>query len=176
MEIRPAVPEDARAIAEVHVRTWQAAYINIVPQPYLDGMSIDEREKAFREALTRGKTEMWVAVEREQVIGWIGFGPSRDAGAPPDVGEIEAVYVLPEHWSTAAGRELWRTGVRRLAERGFTSVTLWVLEDNARAIRFYRSVGMQPNPASRKMHPIAGTHLAKVRYESQPAAPSTIEG
>ena len=171
MTIRPAVLEDARAIAEVHVRTWRAAYIDIVPQAFLDGLSVDKREAAFREALARGKPEMWVAVADSQVIGWIAFGPSRDVGAPPDVGEIEAVYVLPEHWSTGVGRDLWRAAVGRLSQLGFTSFTLWVLEENARAIRFYSSAGMQPNLASRKLHSIGGRQLGEVRYESQAGVP-----
>jgi ribosomal protein S18 acetylase RimI-like enzyme len=152
------------------VRTWRAAYVDIVPQTFLDAMSVDKREVAFREAIARWKPEMWVAVKDAQVIGWIAFGPSRDAGAAPEVGEIEAIYVLPEHWSTGAGRELWRAGVGRLAERGFTSFTLWVLEDNARAIRFYRAAGMEPNPATRKLISVGGKQLAEVRYESQSVA------
>jgi len=157
------------------VRTWQAAYVDIVPQTYLDGLSVDKRETAFREALTRGKPEMWVATNDAQVIGWIAFGPSRDDGAPPAVGEIEALYVVPEHWSTGVGRELWRAGAGRLGERGFTSITLWVLEDNARALRFYGAAGMQPNPATRKLLSIGGKPLAEVRYESQSAAPPADE-
>jgi ribosomal protein S18 acetylase RimI-like enzyme len=157
------------------VRTWRAAYVDIVPQAFLDGLSVDKRETAFREAITRWKPEMWVATHEAQVIGWIGFGPSRDAGVAPEVGEIEAIYVLPEHWSTGAGRELWRAGARRLGERGFTSITLWVLEENVRAMRFYSAAGMQPNPASRKLLSIGGKQLAEVRYESRSAATAAGE-
>ena len=149
------------------MRTWRAAYVDIVPQPYLDGLSVDKRETALREGLARGKPEMWVAVNDAQVIGWIAFGPSRDAGAPPAVGEIEAIYVLPEYWSTGVGRELWRAGAGRLGERGFTSFTLWVLEDNVRAMRFYSAAGMQPNPATRKLLSIGGKSLPEVRYEGR---------
>lgn len=157
------------------MRTWRAAYVDIVPQPYLDGLSVDKREAALREALTRGAPEMWIAANDAQVIGWIAFGPSRDAGAPPAVGEIEAIYVLPEYWSTGAGRELWRAGVARLTERGFTSFTLWVLEDNVRAMHFYSAAGMQPNPATRKLLSFAGKQLPEVRYESQPMPPPANE-
>jgi ribosomal protein S18 acetylase RimI-like enzyme len=159
----------------VHVRTWRAAYVDIVPQPFLDQMSVDKREATFRDVIVRGNPEMWVATQDAQVIGWIGFGPSRDAGAAPEVGEIEAIYVLPEHWSTGVGRELWRAGVARLRERGFTSFTLWVLEDNVRAMRFYSAAGMRPNPATRKLLSFAGKQLPEVRYESQSAAPSANE-
>jgi hypothetical protein len=38
MSIRLAQASDARAIAEVHVRSWQAAYRDLLPQEYLDGL------------------------------------------------------------------------------------------------------------------------------------------
>ena len=153
------------------MRTWRAAYVDIVPQPYLDGLSVDKRETALREGLARGKPEMWVAVNDAQVIGWIAFGPSRDADALPAMGEVEALYVLPEHWSTGVGRELWHAAAARLIERGFPALTLWVLEDNARAIRFYTATGLKPNPTTRKTISIGGKALAEVRYETS-AGPS----
>ena len=41
MTIRDAVAGDARGIATVRVRSWQAAYRGLMPQDALDGMSID---------------------------------------------------------------------------------------------------------------------------------------
>jgi hypothetical protein len=38
--VRPATPDDADAIASVHVRSWQAAYRGIVPDAMLDALSI----------------------------------------------------------------------------------------------------------------------------------------
>ena len=36
MNVRPARPEDARRIAEIHVETWRATYPGVVPQEVLD--------------------------------------------------------------------------------------------------------------------------------------------
>lgn len=49
MEIRPATPAGARVIAEVHVSSWQAAYVGQVPQEFLDGMSVEAREFVWRD-------------------------------------------------------------------------------------------------------------------------------
>ena len=46
--IRPAIPADARPIAEVHVRTWQEAYRGIVPDAVLDALDVDDRERRWK--------------------------------------------------------------------------------------------------------------------------------
>ena len=165
MNIRLADASDARAIAEVHVHTWQAAYRGIVPQDYLDAMSVDKREIIWRESIARKAPELWVAQSQSAITGWVAFDRSRDADARPAVGEVQAIYVAPDHWSTGTGRELWQLARARLLERGFTSVTLWVLEENERATRFYRAAGFTANLATRKNLVIGGKALAELRYE-----------
>ena len=44
MIVRPAKPGDARDIAEIHVRTWQAAYPGLVPADYLAALSVERYE------------------------------------------------------------------------------------------------------------------------------------
>ena len=41
--IREATPDDARAIAEVHVASWRWAYRGDLPAEFLDGLSVDDR-------------------------------------------------------------------------------------------------------------------------------------
>lgn len=166
MNIRQVVASDARPVAIVHVQTWQAAYRGIVPDAYLDALSVEHREQVWRESIRRGTPEIWVAEVAEQLIGWTAFGPSRDQDARPETGELEAIYVLPGHWTSGVGRALWQLTRRRLIERGFSTATLWVLADNARAIRFYTAAGLAPNMASEKQITVGGRSLAEVRYET----------
>lgn len=164
IQTRPALLSDARDIAEVHVRTWRAAYRGIVPDAFLDALSVDKRESAFRDALARGSPEMWVAHSESEILGWIAFGAARDADATPKVGEIEAIYISPAHWSNGAGKSLWHIARARLLERGFESVTLWVLEENERGILFYRAAGFAPDATSRKQIAVGGKSLWEIRY------------
>ena len=166
MEIRRALETDALGIATVQVRSWQAAYRGIVPDAHLDSLSVEARARTWREALVRGTPEeVWVAVLGCEVAGWIAFGPTRDADAAANTGEIEAVYVEAQYWGTGLGRQLWQQARRCLAERGVTTVTLWVLLENTRAIRFYRAAGFAPNRESEKQIIIGGQPLMEIRYE-----------
>ena len=164
MTLRPATAADAWGIASVHVYTWQAAYRGIVPGPYLESLSVENRETDWREMVTRGAPEIWVAEAEGTVIGFVSFGPSRDPGSLPNTGELEAIYVLPAYWGTGVGAALWRAAERRLTERHFTSVTLWVLKDNVRAIRFYSAAGFLAQPSSEKEIIRGGKALREIRY------------
>jgi hypothetical protein len=54
MIVRDAELRDARGIAEVHVRSWQAAYAGIIPDEELARLSVDQREQ-FWGRLTKGE-------------------------------------------------------------------------------------------------------------------------
>jgi ribosomal protein S18 acetylase RimI-like enzyme len=166
MNIRPATESDASAVASVHVHTWQSAYRGIVPEAYLNSLSIERRESVWRLALQKATSELWVAETDAQVVGWSSFGASRDEDARAHTGELEALYLLPQYWQTGIGRALWLVTRRRLVERGFSTATLWVLMANIRAIRFYAAAGFAPNPASEKEINIGGRALREIRYET----------
>jgi GNAT superfamily N-acetyltransferase len=139
--VRRATVDDARAIAEVHVETWRAAYGHIFPREVLDGLSVDERERLWRASVPERDTAVFVA-EREdegETVGFASAGASRDEDAP-GVGELYAIYVAPAAWGSGAGQALMAAAVAWLAER-YSEAILWVATDNPRARRFYEKEG-----------------------------------
>lgn len=177
MKIRRATPADARTIARVNVEGWRGAYRGLLSDAYLDALSVDELEPAWRAAIGHGRLEFWI-VERDGVdIGYVIVGASRDADLDKGVtGELHAIYVLREHWDTGAGRALIAHAEARLLERGYRDAVLWVLEENARARRFYEKAGWAPDGA-RKVEPVGGAEHAEVRYRTVLASPrATAEG
>lgn len=42
-QIRPARLDGAEALATVHVQSWQAAYVGLIPQDYLDNLNVARR-------------------------------------------------------------------------------------------------------------------------------------
>jgi len=165
---RRAVPEDAWAIATIHVRAWQKAYRGIVPDDYLDTLSIDQRATGWRQILThKDSGDVWVALKDDLVLGWISSGPSRDSGSGPATGEIWAIYVSPEHWRTGIGRLLYAEAEQRLAELGMKEVTLWVLKGNTHARRFYESLGFSIDPGAEKTMTKTGAELSELRMRKQ---------
>ncbi|MDI6102618.1 GNAT family N-acetyltransferase [Actinoplanes sp. NEAU-A12] len=166
MSVRAAVPGDAAALAEVHVRTWQAAYAGLIPQDYLDSLDPAQREPGWRRWLAdlRPPTAILAWESPDGVAGFVAIMPSRDPDAEPgETGEITAIYLLPAYWGRGAGRELMAAALRRLTEAGFRQATLWVLGTNARARRFYEAAGWRPDGVA-KTDDSWGFPLDEVRY------------
>ncbi|MGN6276359.1 MAG: GNAT family N-acetyltransferase [Solirubrobacterales bacterium] len=153
MRVRRAEPGEELAVAGVHVRAWLAAYRGLIDDEYLDNLRAEDRAAVHSfDASGSDAPETLLAVEGDEILGFVAFGPSRDADAP-DAGEIFALYVDPSYWSNGIGRLLMRESRERLRQRGFNEGTLWVLEGNEQAEGFYRSEGWQPDGAERDEDP-----------------------
>ena len=165
MEVRLARAGDEHAIAEVHVRTWQAAYRGDVPDPVLDNLSIERRAQAWSQIIAKSAlpTGAFVVEDAGEVVGFAHIAHSRDGDAGEYVGELTAIYVSRPHWGSGAGTLLLETAVAGLRERGFSEATLWVLETNERARRFYESAGWELDGAV-KIDERDGFQLHEVRY------------
>jgi ribosomal protein S18 acetylase RimI-like enzyme len=166
--IRAARVADASQIAVVHVRSWQGAYRGLLPQVYLDGLDPAERVGRWERSLAEandGRNGVLVADASGTLLGFVGYSPSRDGDVDPArVGEIDAIYLLPSAWGQGVGRRLMGAALTRLAEAQFDQVTLWVLDSNGRARRFYEAGGWLADGA-RKMEESRGFPIAQVRYK-----------
>jgi len=145
ISVRPATIDDSERIADIHVKTWQAAYVGILPKDFLDRLDLAARTAMWRRAID-GRTPpggIFLAEVGGEVIGFSAVGTYRqpDGGPDPALGEVFAIYVAAEHWSTPAGYALMQAAVDHLADHGVAEIRLWVLADNPRARRFYERFG-----------------------------------
>ena len=154
-------------IATIHVETWRIAYRGIVPDEFLDGLSIEQRHAAWQKSLEAGEPPTWVAEDGDTTLGWISAAGSRDPDALPSTGEIWAVYVEPGHWSKGVGRALCAEAEQELRKQGFNDVTLWVLKENERAQRFYLSIGFIHDAGADRIIERGGKTLNEVRMRKQ---------
>jgi ribosomal protein S18 acetylase RimI-like enzyme len=166
VHLRRAHESDALGIAEVHVRTWQQAYRDQLPAPFLKALSVEVRERYWANELRFLAPERrpWVAESEDgSLVGFACAGPTRDEAAPPLTGEVYAIYVLPDCWDRGLGRNLLKHCERDLIEHGYTSAVMWVLEDNARARAFYEAAGWQTDRGV-KRDELGGRDVTEVRY------------
>lgn len=142
MVIRRARPGDARGIAEVHVAAWRETYRGIVPDAYLDSLSVDGREAMWRRLeAPDARSFAFVAVDGSgRIVGFANGGPRRD-GPEEYAGELYAIYLPREAQGRGVGRRLASAVARELAARGMRSMLLWVFRDNLPARRFYEALG-----------------------------------
>ena len=103
---------------------------------------------------------MLVAEDGGSVVGFASCGESRDAAGE---GELYAIYALPEAWGSGVGRALMAAALEALRASGFATASLWVLEDNPRARRFYEREGWTPD-GGRRGEELLGVAITEVRY------------
>jgi ribosomal protein S18 acetylase RimI-like enzyme len=164
--LRRATPDDAPALAGVHVAAWRQAYRGIVPDSYLEQFTVESRTKRFREFLADDSAETYAAEHGGRIVGFITLGGSRDPDVEPaNTGEIWGIYVSPEFWRIGMGRFLCEQGQNILSSRDFAIATLWVLEANMPARRFYEAMGFQPDGATKEL-PL-GIPLTAIRYRKR---------
>jgi ribosomal protein S18 acetylase RimI-like enzyme len=160
MEVRVATPEDADAIARVQQETWRAAYAHVFPADELATDFIDAERWRRNIAIPPAGWTTFVA--GEPVVGFACVGPSRDEHG---LGELYALYVHPTAWSRGTGRVLIERAESHLA-RSYDEATLWVLEDNQRARRFYESAAWR-HDGGRKDYERWNVRTPEIRYRKR---------
>lgn len=162
VEVRRAGPADAEDLARVQVAGWQHAYRGLMPDDYLDALDWRDRVERRRAGLADPAVSTYVAVQGGEAVGFAAHGPSRDDDVSGEqVTEVYAIYLREAALGQGVGSALLG---RCLADaRPGVEVTLWVLEGNARARRFYERHGFVPDGAV-KTYAVAGRELPEVRY------------
>lgn len=140
--VRLAAPKDAAGLARVRIDAWRHAYSHFIDPEVLERLDLD-RETArwtLRTSEPHPEEPLWVAVEGDEVLGFIVVGPNRFPSVPCDA-ELHAIYVHPSAQRRGVGRLLVSEGASWLVGRGFTSMVVFAFRDNSAGVSFYRSLG-----------------------------------
>jgi len=139
-EVRPAAISDARGIARVHVAAWRDAYRSILPRSHLDALDEEILARRREQTLVASDLLTFVATRDDRIVGYCVAGPNR--GAPPGfLGELHAIYLLPEAQGLGLGRRLTLAAAEWLLEKLGDSMIVWTFEQNAPARAFYQHLG-----------------------------------
>lgn len=162
LTVRSAEPGDALQVAQVHVRSWQAGYRDLLPSSYLDGLRPEDRAGRYRFGGSSPDDPTTIVVEDDGAIrGFATTGRAADVDGR-EVGELLALYVDPDCWRQGVGRRLLHVARQRLAD-GLDQAILWVLAGNERAERFYRADGWRAD-GGRRQDEVWGIGVDEVRY------------
>lgn len=158
---REATAADCRAVAEVHVRSWRESFADIVPQTFMDKMSVDNRTKAFAERFSDNSYKMYVAeVPQRGIVGFADFGEPRESFGAFEA-ELYAIYLLLEFQGKGIGARLFGLVTEALVSRGKNSMYLLALEVSPYR-RFYEKMGGQVT--GRKQFALEGMMFDTVVY------------
>jgi len=166
--LRIATVDDAAALAEVHLRSWQTAYRGIFSDAFLDGMmaGLGTRTERWRQSLsspTPADSRAYVVeIAGAGMAGFVSGGSAREVH-PGYPGELYAIYLLAEHRGQGIGRALFGTCRDYLASLGHRAFMLWVIDANP-TCAFYRAMGGQVVPGLTKAATIGGTTVTELVF------------
>ncbi|WP_410812979.1 GNAT family N-acetyltransferase [Micromonospora sp. 067-2] len=176
LTIRREEPDDAEAVARVHVHGWQAGYAGVMPDEVLQRLNVEAWAQRRRDIGTADPEHPFTTLVGEVdglMVGFTTFGPYRRNQDRDDldeaVGEVLALYVERARWGDGTGAALLAAARAGLTERGWTGYRAWVLADNRRARRFYERAGLSADgERSTYQVPLAGGQppvgLVELRY------------
>lgn len=169
LRVRLATLDDVPEVARIHVQSWQRAYRGQIPDDVLD---IEQRASLWRRSLAASRHVLFLAELEARVVGFCQLAPSRDAGAEPSTAEVTAIYVHPDNDRSGAGRALMAAAQDEAWLRGDQALTLWVLDTNEAARRFYERCGLRADGAS-KIVERPRYSLRELRYRMELGAGSS---
>ena len=160
ISIRRARADDADPLADLFDETWREAYRGIIPGVALE-RAISQRSPQWWLGATQRSRPLVVVETGEAVVGYAVYGPTR-GGLLQTSGEIDELYIRPDHQGLGLGRRLFRALRNDLADHGLPVIGVWALEENERARAFYTGLGGVE--AARSVDRWTGAVLPKVGY------------
>lgn len=146
--IRPARFGDEVGIARVHVVGWNEAYRGLIHDSFLDEREKEDRVPSWKRTIEQcaepDSPYLLDVAETDsgEIAGFINAGRNRPVDAADGYDcEVYALYLLRSHHGQGTGAKLMRSAFAGLRARGFSGVSLWVLQTNAPGIRFYERIG-----------------------------------
>jgi ribosomal protein S18 acetylase RimI-like enzyme len=130
----------AQPLAVLHLDAALAGYGHIFPveaPPPTPDEVLEQWEHWLGADWDAGR-RAFVAEEGIDAVGVVLAGPDP---AEPTSGHVARLYVRPDRWGARIGSALYAQAIAHLTESGFPEATLWVLEHNLRARRWYERLG-----------------------------------
>jgi ribosomal protein S18 acetylase RimI-like enzyme len=142
--IRVSTEADLRAVAQIHVASWQDAYKGIVPDELLADRSVEGSLSGWRWTFAKYPANITVATSQDGVIqGFCCAGPVVDVVKNASFEfEIYALHVSPNSRQQGIGATLLRDAFARATDREeMHSAIVWTLKDLRLSRRFYEREG-----------------------------------
>jgi GNAT superfamily N-acetyltransferase len=136
LTVRPAGVDDADGFVRAYEASWDAALAGLVGRPLKEFSPYDERIQSFRRAVADlpPGAGLWVAERDGEIVG-----VAVHSGA-----ELRSLYVAPQAWGAGVAVPLMDAAIAAIRAEGHDEASLWVVDANARARRFYEREGWEP--------------------------------
>ena len=171
VSVRIAWADDADAIAELQLRTWQQVYAGLVPAEALPTLA--DTAEVWRASLVTSRdarNRVLVALERNRVVGFAITAPASDPDCDPVAdAELMEFTVDPAEQRLGHGSRLLQAAVDTMRKDRFTRAVLWAVASDDALRGFLTEAGWAPDTAHRELDLDGGgtTVVKQVRLHTQ---------
>ena len=150
IELRPAKPEDAAALAALAYATFRETFLEgfAIPYPPEDLAAFVETAyaaDAFARRLTDPLLATWIAERAGAPVGYASAGPCGlpHPDARPEQGELHRLYVLSAAQGRGLGRQMMEAALAWMQAHRPGPVWIGVWSGNLKAQRMYAAYGFR---------------------------------
>ena len=136
--LRKAQRDDVDEIASIHVDSWKAAFTGRMPHNYIESYTLPRRVTEWHQLLTNNAETVVVSESGGRVIGFLSFKISQ---THENAIELSKLYLCPSAYGKGVGSLLMNYLEKQVASHHVHQITLYVLDNNDAAIRFYTKQG-----------------------------------
>lgn len=142
ISISLAKPSDALDFAEIHARSWEAAYKDIIPAAYIAEKNAT-RPALWRKILTNENTTKYKISYDGKTAGFIDIDIdiAQDGDLNDDFYELRGIYLHPDYFRMGIGSKAMEFALKTARDKGKKQMVLWVFEENINSINFYKKHG-----------------------------------
>ena len=137
MKIRDATDVDLPAIVEIYNASIPGRMATADTEP----VSVESRDGWFREHNPQ-RRPLWVAVDKEAVVGWLSFQSFYGRPAYHATAEI-SVYVSPSNQRTGIGHALLARAIEQAPRLGLKTVLGFIFGHNDASLRLFEGFGFE---------------------------------
>lgn len=135
--------EDIEDMVKIQCESWKHAYSGIMSDDFIERKNLSRRDK-WSGILSAENTKHYIVRFKGCPIAMVSIDFPREA-AEPDTYEIFGLYILPEYTGKGFGREIMLWTENKIKMMGYKKISLWVLEPNVSAKKFYEKLGFKPD-------------------------------
>ena len=138
--IRLAVPADAPDMAEVHMRSWEIAYKDIIPSDFIREKNAS-RPSLYSRVITDENANSYVIQYMGKTVGIMHIASPQDDDIGEDGYELHYIYLHPDFFRRGIGTQALIFAFNKALNLKKTFIVVWVFAENTNSILFYEKCG-----------------------------------
>jgi len=150
ISFRLATPKDAYDMAEIHIRSWEIAYKEIIPKDFITEKN-STRHSLYKLVITNENRNSYIIEFNGNVVGIMKVALPQDEDVTNNTYELHYIYLHPNYFRMGIGTQAMEFAYTIARGLNKTIMTVWVLSENINSIKFYEKCGFTPDGKTKNM-------------------------